>query len=149
MLEDPKSAKQLLDLTVFFALSESAGIKAARRMLTKLTPEINDTCCTGLQYTDFEGFCTNKMQIVFVISGLFKCNFAYKCDEKKHAFLERFLLVQFLIFITFHMQRYFLLPFQAHIVVQACTPNSLMEMIQMLIIIVVRNCQMKLCKFLL
>ena len=35
---DPKSAKKLLNLTVFFALSGSAGVKAARRTLVKLTP---------------------------------------------------------------------------------------------------------------
>ena len=37
MSADPKSAKKLLDLTVFFALLGSAHIKAARRMLVKLT----------------------------------------------------------------------------------------------------------------
>ena len=36
---DPKSAIKLLNLTVFFALSGSAGIKAAQRTLVKLTPE--------------------------------------------------------------------------------------------------------------
>ena len=36
-LEDPKSSKQLLDLMVFFALLGSVGVKAARRMLMKLT----------------------------------------------------------------------------------------------------------------
>ena len=35
---DPKSGKKLLNLTVFFALSGSAGVKAARRTLMKLTP---------------------------------------------------------------------------------------------------------------
>jgi hypothetical protein len=39
-LKEPKSPKQLLDLTVFFALSGSAGVKAACRMLMKLTPGI-------------------------------------------------------------------------------------------------------------
>ena len=38
MHADPKSAKKLLNLTVFFALSGSAGVKAARRMLVKLSP---------------------------------------------------------------------------------------------------------------
>ena len=38
-LEDPKSAKQLLDLTVFFALLGSAGVRAAaHRTLVKLIP---------------------------------------------------------------------------------------------------------------
>ena len=37
-IADPKSTKKLLDLTVFFALLVSAGVKAARRMLMKLTP---------------------------------------------------------------------------------------------------------------
>ena len=40
MLADPKSAKKLLDLTVFFALLVSAGVKAAHRMLMKLTPNL-------------------------------------------------------------------------------------------------------------
>ena len=35
---DPKSGKKLLNLTVFFALSGSASVKAARRTLMKLTP---------------------------------------------------------------------------------------------------------------
>ena len=35
---DPEIAKKLLDLTVFFALLVSALLKAARRMLVKLTP---------------------------------------------------------------------------------------------------------------
>jgi len=40
MLADPKSAKKLLDLMIFFALLVSAQIKAAHKMLMKLTPEI-------------------------------------------------------------------------------------------------------------
>ena len=39
---DPKSAKKLLNLTVFFALLGSACVKAARRMLVKLTPDWSD-----------------------------------------------------------------------------------------------------------
>ena len=35
---DPKSAKKLLNLTVFFALLGSARVKAAHRTLVKLTP---------------------------------------------------------------------------------------------------------------
>ena len=35
---DPESAKKQLDLTVFFALLGSASVKAARRMLMKVTP---------------------------------------------------------------------------------------------------------------
>ena len=35
---DPKSAKKLLNLTVFFALLGSTSAKAARRTLVKLTP---------------------------------------------------------------------------------------------------------------
>ena len=38
VLADPKSTKKLLNLTVFFALLVSAGVKAARRTLVKLTP---------------------------------------------------------------------------------------------------------------
>ena len=37
---DPKSAIKLLNLTVFFALLGSAGVKAACRMLVKLTPRL-------------------------------------------------------------------------------------------------------------
>ena len=40
MLADPKSAKKLLDLTVFFELLGSARLIAAKRMLTKLTPGV-------------------------------------------------------------------------------------------------------------
>ena len=36
-ISDPKSAKKLLDLTVFFALLGSALVKAACKMLVKLT----------------------------------------------------------------------------------------------------------------
>jgi len=36
---DPKSAKELLDLTVFFALLGFLCVKAARRTLMKLTPD--------------------------------------------------------------------------------------------------------------
>ena len=35
---NPKSTKKLLNLTVFFALLGSARVKAACRMLVKLTP---------------------------------------------------------------------------------------------------------------
>ena len=37
MLVDPKSAKMADDLTVNFALLESKSLKAARKMLMKLT----------------------------------------------------------------------------------------------------------------
>ena len=37
---DPESAKKLLNLTVFFALLVSAGVKAAHRTLVKLTPGV-------------------------------------------------------------------------------------------------------------
>ncbi len=37
-LADPESAKQIDNLTVFFALSGSARVKAARRTLMKLNP---------------------------------------------------------------------------------------------------------------
>ncbi len=39
-LADPKSAKKTVKLSVFFALSGSARVKAAHRMLMKLTPGI-------------------------------------------------------------------------------------------------------------
>ena len=46
-LADPKSAKKLLNLTVFFALLGSMSAKAARRTLVKLTPgEETDTTVT-------------------------------------------------------------------------------------------------------
>ena len=35
---DPKKCKKLLELTVFFVLLGSARVKAARKMLVKLTP---------------------------------------------------------------------------------------------------------------
>ena len=38
---DPKSAIKLLNLTVFFALFGSAQVKAACRMLVKLTPGVS------------------------------------------------------------------------------------------------------------
>ena len=38
MHKDPKSAKKLLNLTVFMALLGSARIKAARKTLVKLKP---------------------------------------------------------------------------------------------------------------
>ena len=38
-LADPESPKKLLNLTVFFALLVSEGIKAARRTWMKLTPD--------------------------------------------------------------------------------------------------------------
>ena len=43
MPADPESGKMLLDLTVFFALSGSADVKAARRTLVKLTPAVGFT----------------------------------------------------------------------------------------------------------
>ena len=42
MLADPKSAKKLLDLAVFFALLGSAHVKAARKMLVILIPEVEE-----------------------------------------------------------------------------------------------------------
>ena len=42
-LADPKSAKKLLDLTVFCTLLVSAHVKAAHRTLMKLTPVVNFT----------------------------------------------------------------------------------------------------------
>ena len=42
-MADPKITKKLLDLTVFFALLVSAGVKAARRMLVKLTPGVYES----------------------------------------------------------------------------------------------------------
>ncbi len=39
---DPESAKNIDNLTVFFALSRSAGGNAACRTLMKLTPEIQN-----------------------------------------------------------------------------------------------------------
>jgi len=46
---DPKSAKKTDNLTVFFALLESARLNAARKTLTKLTP--------GVLFSDiFKGF---------------------------------------------------------------------------------------------
>ena len=41
---DPKSAKKTVKSSSFFALSGSASIKAARRMLVKLTPENEQNC---------------------------------------------------------------------------------------------------------
>ena len=38
---DPKSAKKMLNLTVFFALLGSVRVKAACRMLVKLTPRVS------------------------------------------------------------------------------------------------------------
>jgi len=37
---DPKSTKKIDDFTVFFALSGSAPVKAARKTLMKLTPAL-------------------------------------------------------------------------------------------------------------
>jgi len=39
MRANPKSAEKTDNLTVFFALSGSAQVKAARKMSTKLTPD--------------------------------------------------------------------------------------------------------------
>jgi len=49
---DPKSAKRTDDLTVFFAPSGSARIKAASRTLMKLTPSVNfiNVKCTRFSY---------------------------------------------------------------------------------------------------
>ena len=43
---DTKRAKKLLDLTVFFALLGSGSVKAACRMLMKLTPGVKDFMTT-------------------------------------------------------------------------------------------------------
>ncbi len=40
MRADPKNAKKTVKLTVFFVHSRSARIKAACRMLMKLTPDV-------------------------------------------------------------------------------------------------------------
>jgi hypothetical protein len=42
MHADPKRPKKMLNLTVFFALLGSAHVKAARKMLVKLTPAGGD-----------------------------------------------------------------------------------------------------------
>ena len=44
-LTDPKSAKKLLNLTVFLALLGSTCVKAARKMLVKLTPDAEKESC--------------------------------------------------------------------------------------------------------
>ena len=44
---DPKSAIKLLNLTVFFTLLRSAFVKAAHRMLVKLTPDLNAVAFPG------------------------------------------------------------------------------------------------------
>jgi len=41
---DPKSPKKTDDLTVFFALLVSSCVKGARRMLMKLTPDVDGKC---------------------------------------------------------------------------------------------------------
>jgi len=43
MQVDPESAKNIDNLTVYFALSRSARTNVAHRMLTKLTPEVDFT----------------------------------------------------------------------------------------------------------
>ena len=47
MLADPDSAKKLLNLTVFFVLLVSAGVKAAGRTLMKLNPTLLLHCAAG------------------------------------------------------------------------------------------------------
>ena len=46
--EDPKSTIKLLNLTVFFALLGSARVKAARRILVKLTPDLRKDRVTSI-----------------------------------------------------------------------------------------------------
>ena len=56
-LVDPKSAKKLLNLTVFFALLGFERVKAARRTLVKLNPD--PVACHNIQafLTFFDIFC--------------------------------------------------------------------------------------------
>ncbi len=46
MLVDPKSVKKIDNLTVFFTLLGSVSVKAVRRMLMKLSPDVGT--CSGL-----------------------------------------------------------------------------------------------------
>ena len=48
-LADPKSAKKLLNLTVFFALLGSTSAKAARRTLLKLARPVEVTFASGFE----------------------------------------------------------------------------------------------------
>jgi len=51
---NPESAKMADNLTVFFDLSGSAFVKAAQRMLMKLTPGVNfiNVLCTAFTLVD-------------------------------------------------------------------------------------------------
>ena len=79
-LEDPESAKKVLDLTVFFALLVSTYVKAACRTLMKLTPGFVDVPHPFFRLfpTTFNPYLV-KIQIkVFVLKPNSFCNFKWK-----------------------------------------------------------------------
>ena len=89
MHTDPKSAIKLLNLTVFLALLGSSGVKAARRMLVKLTP-----CLLFLQYFHSYYFSSSrthtrthvqrdgKVNIIYSFYGHSYCNDPLWVDKR-------------------------------------------------------------------
>ena len=68
MLADPESAKKLLNLTVFFALLGFASVKAARRMLMKLTPGVR--ACGEKEHKVFRPHTFNMNNLALAFNGL-------------------------------------------------------------------------------
>ena len=80
-LADPKSAKKLLNLTAFFALLVSAGVKAARRTLMKLT---RGGGCTSFTYvpTFVRSLVTSASSLTLILQ-LGRLNFATEILTRK------------------------------------------------------------------
>ena len=76
---DPKSAKQLLNWIVFFALLGSARVKAACRTLVKLTPGVNFTNILPAAFFVIKGFGSFSVLTVCVCNYFFERKLAQSC----------------------------------------------------------------------
>ena len=68
---DSKSGKKLLNLNVFFALSGSAGVKATRRTLMKLTPDLAIPCSASTKSCRRFSFPRHRSDFVSVYFPVF------------------------------------------------------------------------------
>jgi len=67
MLVDPESVKKIENLTVFFTLLGSVGVKAVRRMLMKLSPTLFFLLFSLNQQNTLEKLVARREIIVVVV----------------------------------------------------------------------------------
>ncbi len=66
MHTDPKSTKKTDSLTVFFALSGSVRVKAARKTLVKLTSEITRSIYVGFHPDGSQDFTSYRYNLIII-----------------------------------------------------------------------------------